>query len=87
MNRPDKHVHKLSFTEREIGGIPSSSEDIKQAHATGIETYIERNIGLDMEGNYRQPDEIGNMPFNRTLQDWAKFDINDRTKYDASISS
>ena len=87
MNRPDKHAHKLSFTEREIGGIPSSSEDIKQAHATGIETYIERNVGLDMEGNYRQPDEIGDMPFNRTLQDWAKFDVNDRTKFDASISS
>jgi hypothetical protein len=87
MNRPDKHVHKLSFTEREIGGIPSSSEDIKQAHATAIETYIERFVGLDMEGNYRQPDEIGDMPFNKTLQDWARFDVNDRTKYDASISS
>ena len=87
MNRPDKHTHKLSFTEREIGGIPSSSEDIKQAHATAIETYIERFVGLDMEGNYRQPDEMGDMPFNKTLQDWAKFDINDRTKFDASISS
>jgi len=87
MNRPDKPAHKLSFTEREIGGIPSSSEDIKQAHATAIETYIERFIGLDMEGNYRQPDEIGDMPFNKTLQDWARFDVNDRTKYDASISS
>ena len=87
MNRPDKHAHKLSFTEREIGGIPSSSEDIKQAHATAIETYIERFVGLDMEGNYRQPDEIGDMPFNKTLQDWARFDVNDRTKYDASISS
>lgn len=87
MNRPDKHAHKLSFTEREIGGIPSSSEDIKQAHATAIETYIERFVGLDMEGNYRQPDEIGDMPFNNTLQDWARFDVNDRTKFDASISS
>lgn len=87
MNRPDKHTHKLSFTEREIGGIPSSSEDIKQAHATAIETYIERFVGLDMEGNYRQPDEMGDMPFNKTLQDWARFDINDRTKFDASISS
>ena len=87
MNRPDKQAHKLSFTEREIGGIPSSSEDIKQAHATAIETYIERFVGLDMEGNYRQPDEIGDMPFNKTLQDWARFDVNDRTKYDASISS
>ena len=87
MNRPDKHANKLSFTEREIGGVPNSSEDMKQAHATAIETYIEKFVGFDAEGIYRQPDEIGEMPFNRTLQDWAKFDVNDRTKYDASISS
>ena len=27
------------------------------------------------------------MPFNRTIEDWAKFDINNRTKHDATISS
>jgi hypothetical protein len=27
------------------------------------------------------------MYFQRTLEDWAKFDINNRTKHDASISS
>jgi hypothetical protein len=27
------------------------------------------------------------MYFNETLQDWAKFDINNRTKHDAAISS
>jgi hypothetical protein len=27
------------------------------------------------------------MPFSRTLEDWAKFDISNRTKFDASISS
>jgi hypothetical protein len=36
MNRPDKARNKLSVTEREIGGIPNSSEDIKQAHAAAI---------------------------------------------------
>ena len=30
---------------------------------------------------------MGDMFFNRTLEDWAAFDINNRTKYDASISS
>ena len=87
MNRPDKHKAKLSFTEIEIGGIPSSSEDMKQAHAAGIGTYIEKYVGYDLEGIYRNPDEIGNMPFERTLMDWSKFNVNDRTKYDASISS
>jgi len=30
---------------------------------------------------------MGSMYFTRTLQDWARFDINNRTKFDASISS
>ena len=87
LNRPDKPTHRLSKTEKELGGIPNSSEDVKQAHAAAIESYIEKHIGMDVDGEYRSPDEIGIMPFNRTLQDWAKFDITNRTKYDASISS
>mgnify|MGYP003146750979 FL=1 len=27
------------------------------------------------------------MPFQKTLEDWARFDINNRTKFDATISS
>ena len=80
MNRPDKIYNKLSVTEREIGGIPNSSEDIKQAHAAAIEDYIENFIGFDGE-NY------GDMYFQRTLEDWAQFNINNRTSHDASISS
>jgi hypothetical protein len=87
MNRPDKPANKLTATERELGGIPNSSEDVKQAHATAIETYIEKYVGLDLVGEYRQQDVIGSMMFNRTLEDWAKFDIDDRSKFDASISS
>ena len=80
MNRPDRTMNKLSTTEREIGGIPNSSEDIKQAHAAAIEDYIENHVGLLNEG-------YGNTYFQRTLEDWAKFNINNRTKHDASISS
>jgi len=87
MNRPDRKKHQLSKSEREIGGIPNSSEDVKQAHAAGIEAYIEKYVGLDVEGTYRETDEMGNMYFTRTLNDWARFDINNRTKYDAAISS
>jgi hypothetical protein len=80
MNRPDKLLNKLSVTEREIGGMPNSSEDIKQAHAAAIEAYIEDHVGLKEEG-------YGNMYFQKTLEDWAKFNINNRTKHDATISS
>jgi len=81
MNRPDKVWNKLSVTEKEIGGIPNSSEDIKQAHAAAIEMYIQGNVGMAQDGTF------GNCYFNELLNDWAKFDINKRTKHDASISS
>ena len=87
INRPDKQLLKLTKTERELGGIPNSSEDVKQAHASAIESYIEKFVGLDLEAKYRDTEEMGTMPFTRTLEDWAKFDINDRTKFDACISS
>jgi len=80
MNRPDKIYNKLSATEKEIGGIPNSSEDIKQAHAAAIEHYIENYVG-HLENRY------GDMYFQRTLDDWSRFNINNRTKHDASISS
>tara|TARA_Y100001938_G_scaffold138029_1_gene203002 strand:- start:1196 stop:1756 length:561 start_codon:yes stop_codon:yes gene_type:complete len=87
LNRPDKTYNKLSKTEKELGGIPNSSEDVKQSHAAAIESYIEKHVGLDLQGNFRSKDEMGDMIFTRTLEDWAKFDINNRTKFDASISS
>ena len=87
LNRPDREKKKLSKTEKELGGIPNTSEDVKQAHASAIESYIEKYVGLDLEDRYRDPDEMGAMFFTRTLMDWARFDINNRTKYDASISS
>ena len=80
INRPDKVYNKLSSFEKEVGGIPNSSQDIMQAHASAIETYIETYVGNLETGH-------GDMYFQRTLNDWAKFNINNRTKHDASISS
>ena len=81
MNRPDKIWNKLSVAEKEVGGIPNSSEDIKQAHAAAIEMYIQDHVGIKQDGTF------GNLYFNELLNDWARFDINKRTKFDASISS
>jgi hypothetical protein len=80
INRPDKIWNKLSVTEKEIGGIPNSSEDIKQSHAAAIEAYIENYVG-------RVDEEYGDVYHQKTLEDWSQFDINNRTKHDASISS
>ena len=81
MNRPDKIWNKLSVAEKEVGGIPNSSEDIKQAHAAAIEMYIQDHVGIQQDGTH------GDCYFNELLNDWCKFDINKRTKHDASISS
>ena len=81
MNRPDKIWNKLSVAEKEVGGIPNSSEDIKQAHAAAIEMYIQDHVGIKQDGTH------GDCYFNELLNDWSKFDINKRTKHDASISS
>ena len=81
MNRPDKVWNKLSVAEREVGGMPNSSEDIKQAHAAAIEMYINDHVGHLEDGTY------GTVYFSETLNDWSRFDINKRTKYDAAISS
>jgi len=80
MNRPDRTKATLSKSELELGGIPNSSEDIKQAHAAAIESYIEEYVGKNDE-------KYGNIYFQRTLEDWARFDISRRTAHDASISS
>jgi len=80
INRPDKIYSKLSVAEKEVGGIPNSSEDIRQAHAAAIESYIETYVGYNNE-------QYGDLYFQRTLEDWAQFNMFNRTKHDASISS
>jgi len=81
MNRPDKIWNKLSVAEKEVGGIPNSSEDIKQAHAAAIEMYIQDHVGIKQDGT------VGDLYFNELLNDWSRFDITKRTKHDATISS
>ena len=83
VNRPDKHKNDLSKAEKEIGGIPSSTSVIS-IHAEAIESYIERHVGYDYVGEFRDSDSPGKMFFNRTLLDWANYDINKRTKFDAN---
>lgn len=79
MDRPE-HLKAGSSASR-TKGIPSNSKDVIQAHASAIEDYIHNYVGLDEEG------APGRMYFNRTLEDWIGFKIDNRTKFDLSISS
>lgn len=63
-------------------GIPSNSQDVIQAHAQAIEAYIYHHVGSNDESGL-----FGKMYFNRTLEDWINFKIDDRTKFDLTISA
>ena len=63
-------------------GIPSNSQDVIQAHAQAVEAYIHNHVGINEESG-----QMGRMYFDRTLEDWINFKIDDRTKYDLTISS
>ena len=43
--------------------------------------YIQDHIGMKQDGTF------GDMYFNKTLNEWTRFDITKRTKFDATISS
>lgn len=91
LNRPDKPMNRLSVTEREIGGIPSSSADVITTHASMIENFIVNFVGVydeqDETKRVREFGEMGSFYFMETLKDWLSFDITNREKHDASVSS
>jgi len=82
MGRPDHLKSPNSKINVKTKGIPSNSQDVIQAHAHAIEAYIHDHVGIN-----RETGEIGNMYFNKTLEDWIGFDINNRTKFDLTISA
>lgn len=81
MNRPE-HLGSGYGGGTKTKGIPSNSQDIIQAHAQAIEAYIHSHVGLNEESL-----EFGKMYFDRTLEDWINFKVDDRTAFDLSISS
>ena len=82
MDRPDHLKTGNSKVNVKTKGIPSNSQDVIQAHAHAIETYIHDHVGVKPETA-----DFGNMYFNSTLEDWIGYKISNRTKYDLTISS
>ena len=81
MDRPE-HTHTMTSRTQKTKGIPGSGEAVINAQAEVTQAYIYDHVGFNYETG-----EIGKCYFNRLLEDWAEFDINNRTRYDASISS
>lgn len=82
MDRPQHLRTPNSKVNVKTKGIPSNSQDVIQSHAQAIEAYIHDYVGENHDSG-----DYGNMYFNRTLEDWIGFKINDRTKFDLTISS
>lgn len=82
MERPDFLRSANSHATVRTKGVPSNSADVIHSHAQAIERYIHSHVGMNSETF-----EMGNMYFNKTLEDWIAFDINNRTKHDLTISS
>jgi len=82
MDRPKHLMSSSSHVNVKTKGIPSNSQDVIQSHAQAIEKYIHESVGINHETG-----EVGNMYFNRTLEDWIGFKIDKRTKFDLTISS
>ena len=80
MDRPE-HL-KTSSVGSKTKGIPSNSQDIIHSHAQAIEAYIHNHVGMNPDTG-----EMGRMYLNRTLEDWIGYRIDDRTKFDLTISS
>jgi len=82
LDRPSHLVAGNSQIKTKTKGIPSNSQDVIQAHAHAIEAYIHDHVGVNHDTG-----EYGNMYLNRTLEDWIGFKIDNRTKFDLTISS
>jgi len=82
MDRPEHLKSSSSHVNVKTKGIPSNSQDVIHAHAQAIEHYVHNHIGINYETG-----EMGNMYFNKTLEDWIAFKIDKRTKFDLTISS
>tara|TARA_R110000744_G_scaffold98199_1_gene189740 strand:- start:1221 stop:1730 length:510 start_codon:yes stop_codon:yes gene_type:complete len=82
MKRPEHLKSPNAASNTKTRGIPSNSVDVIQAHAHAIEAYVEEHIGINS-----QTGDMGNLYFQRTLEDWIGYKIDNRTKFDLTISS
>ena len=82
MKRPEHLKPPNAAQVTKTRGIPSNSVDVIQAHAQAIEAFVEEHVGIN-----ETTGEMGKMYFERTLEDWIGYKIDNRTKFDLTISS
>lgn len=99
MRRPKEYTPESNIKRKLVEwGVPSNSKEIIRLHEAGIERYIHYHVGDWTEANEFEENQYGrsgerpvgscgSMLFSRTLDDWTKFDVTNRTKFDLTISS
>ncbi|MFJ1492150.1 hypothetical protein [Capnocytophaga canis] len=87
LNRKVSSPKDLTPTEIELGGFPAQSKKLGDSQFYAVEAYINDHIGKATENLYRDIGQIGKMYFQQTLEQWLETDPENRTKYDAYISS
>ena len=81
MDRPES-THTDFSKKQKTKGIPGSGIAVINAQAEAVATYIYDHVGIKTG-----TEEMGKCYFNKLLDDWSRFDIGNRTKFDATISS
>lgn len=87
MNNPFKKYKDLSPEEKKVGGVNAQSSKIREAQFQAVNTYIEDYVGIARDEHNRKIGEIGPIVFSRTVSQWKDTDPDNRTDYDAYISS
>lgn len=86
-NNPFVQWKDLSTEEQKYGGVNAQNGKIADRQFHAINSHIQDYVGVARDDSNRQKDQMGYMPFSRTLRQWKDVDPNKRTKFDAYISS
>tara|TARA_R110000737_G_scaffold189437_2_gene211430 strand:+ start:1374 stop:3398 length:2025 start_codon:yes stop_codon:yes gene_type:complete len=81
MDRPES-THTENSRKQKTKGIPSSGVAVLNAQTEAVASYVYDYVGCDSDTQ-----EMGKCYFNRLLNDWSKFEPDNRTKYDATVAS
>lgn len=86
-NNPFVRWSELSEEEKKYGGVNAQNGKIADRQFHAINSYIQDYVGVARDDSNRPVNNMGYMPFTRTLIQWKDVDPNKRTKFDAYISS
>lgn len=86
LNNPFKLWKDLSPTEKKLGGAPPQGNTVADGQMYATQAFVEDHVGVSTSDTYRPLGTMGEVVFNRTLEQIKDVDLKNRTKYDAYIA-